>query len=147
MEQQNIASPLYRLEARKHGRDGLELVLWQLPCAATPQLAKPLRLAGLHGRNLDLVETYVRRRLHRAGLDVNPEGDKVQQLTPDEDLALYLGLLFRLLAPMRSAERIRQVTRSLEELNHGEAAYWLGMALHRKNPRRVLGALRLLLTA
>jgi hypothetical protein len=28
-----------------------------------------------------------------------------------------------------------------------EAAYWLGMAVHRKNPRRVLTALRILLTA
>ena len=28
-----------------------------------------------------------------------------------------------------------------------EAAYWLGMAMHRKNPRRVLAALRLLLSA
>ncbi|KKZ14067.1 MAG: hypothetical protein TH68_05770, partial [Candidatus Synechococcus spongiarum 142] len=26
-------------------------------------------------------------------------------------------------------------------------AYWLGMAMHRKNPRRVLAALRLLLSA
>lgn len=28
-----------------------------------------------------------------------------------------------------------------------EAAYWLGMAMHRKKPRRVLAALRLLLSA
>jgi len=27
-----------------------------------------------------------------------------------------------------------------------EAAYWLGMAMHRVNPRRVLSALRMLLT-
>ena len=27
-----------------------------------------------------------------------------------------------------------------------EAAYWLGMAMHRKHPRRVLMALRILLT-
>jgi hypothetical protein len=27
-----------------------------------------------------------------------------------------------------------------------EASYWLGMALHRSHPRRVLAALRLLLT-
>lgn len=26
-----------------------------------------------------------------------------------------------------------------------DAAYWLGMAMHRKNPRRVLTALRILL--
>jgi hypothetical protein len=28
-----------------------------------------------------------------------------------------------------------------------EAAYWLGMAMHRKNSRRVLAELRLLLSA
>ena len=34
----------------------------------------------------------------------------------------------------------------IEAMNKEEAAYWLGMAMHRKNPRRVLMALRFLLT-
>jgi len=35
----------------------------------------------------------------------------------------------------------------IEEMGREEAAYWLGMAMHRKNPRRVLAALRLLMSA
>jgi hypothetical protein len=63
-----------------------------------------------------------------------------------EDLALLLGLLFRTLAPMRSRENMRAVAEGIEGMGREEAAYWLGMAMHRKNPRRVLTALRYLLT-
>jgi hypothetical protein len=63
----------------------------------------------------------------------------------DEDLALNLGLLFRVLAPMRSRKNMRQVTDGIEAMGREEAAYWLGMAMHRKYPRRVLMALRYLL--
>jgi hypothetical protein len=35
----------------------------------------------------------------------------------------------------------------LEAMAREEAAYWLGMAMHRKNPRRLLAALRFLLNA
>jgi hypothetical protein len=38
------------------------------------------------------------------------------------------------------------VAEGVEAMGREEAAYWLGMAMHRKNPRRVLGALRILLT-
>jgi hypothetical protein len=31
-------------------------------------------------------------------------------------------------------------------MERAEAGYWLGMAMHRRNPRRVLTALRFLLT-
>ena len=34
-----------------------------------------------------------------------------------------------------------------QAMGREEAAYWLGMAMHRKHPRRVLTALRFLLTA
>ena len=34
----------------------------------------------------------------------------------------------------------------IDNMGCEEAAYWLGMAMHRKNPRRVLTALRVLLT-
>jgi hypothetical protein len=36
--------------------------------------------------------------------------------------------------------------RGIEAIAREEAACWLGMAAHRKNPRRVLAALRLLLS-
>jgi hypothetical protein len=63
-----------------------------------------------------------------------------------EDLALILGLLFRALAPMRDGDRMRTVPQGIEAMGHQERAYWLGMAVHRKNPRPVLTALRFLLT-
>ena len=64
----------------------------------------------------------------------------------DEELALILGLLFRTLAPMRNRDNMRQVYEGIEKMGREEAAYWLGMAVHRTNPRRVLTALRVLLT-
>ena len=64
-----------------------------------------------------------------------------------EDVALTLGLLFRALAPMRSRDNLRNVVEGIEQMGKEEAAYGLGMAMHRKNPRRVLSALRMLLTA
>ena len=72
--------------------------------------------------------------------------DKTQAWTIDEDLALNLGLLFRVLAPMRNLDRIRQVADGVDEMSREESGYWLGMAMHRKHPRRVLAALRMLLT-
>jgi hypothetical protein len=64
-----------------------------------------------------------------------------------EEVALTLGLLFRALAPMRSLDNLRNVVEGIEQMGKEEAAYWLGMAMHRKNPRRVLSALRMLLTS
>lgn len=146
MNETHFPRPLYQLQARTHGMDDLELTLWELPCAATPHITKPVRIAGLKGRNLALVESMILRRLHRAGIRIAPLGSMVQRFAVDEELALNLGLLCRVLAPMRHAERMRLVALRIEAMNPAEAAYWLGMAMHRKNPRRVLCALRLLLT-
>jgi hypothetical protein len=71
---------------------------------------------------------------------------QVQGYNIPEELALTLGLLFRVLAPMRSRPRMRQVAEGVEAMEKEEASYWLSMAIHRKNPRRVLTALRYLLT-
>jgi hypothetical protein len=57
-----------------------------------------------------------------------------------------MGLMFRVLAPMRNRENMRCCAEGIELMGKEEAAYWLGMAMHRKNPRRVLMALRCLLT-
>ena len=64
----------------------------------------------------------------------------------DEDLALFLALLFKVLAPMRDRNNIRYVVQGIEAMEKEEAAYWLGMVLYRKRPSRVLAALRTLLT-
>jgi hypothetical protein len=70
----------------------------------------------------------------------------VEQTFPlPEEWALRLALLFRALAPMRNRDNIGLCAEAILAMPHEEAAYWLGMALHRKNPRRVLMALRCLL--
>ena len=51
------------------------------------------------------------------------------------------------LAPMRNRDNMRLVADGIEAMGKEEAGYWLGMSVHRKNPRRVLTALRILLTA
>jgi hypothetical protein len=58
---------------------------------------------------------------------------------------LNLGLLFRAMASMRKLERIRRDADGIDAMTREEAGYWLGMAVHRKSPRRVLAALRMLL--
>lgn len=138
--------PRYELRARRHGPGDTELEIWQLPSAATPNIQSPSRLAGLRGRNLELVEHRVIRRLKEAGvrIDILPIEGIGSPIA--EDAALRLALLFRTLAPMRSREAMRLVAEGIEGMGREEAAYWLGMAVHRKNPRRVLTALRIIMT-
>ena len=137
--------PKYELWARSYGPDNIELEVWQLPSAGTPHIKQPLRIAGLHGRNLSLVEHRVLRRLAKVGIKLGKLSADVSKYPLDEDLSLNLGLLFRVLAPMRSRQNMLMVTDGIEAMGHEEAAYWLGMAMHRKYPRRVLMALRFLL--
>ena len=141
------STPRYELRVRRHGPADAEYAIWQMPAPASPQITAPLRIAGLRGRNLELVEHRVLRRLARAG--IRPGGAVARQPRGHplrEDTALLLGLLFRALAPMRNRENMRAVSEGIEHMEHEEAAYWLGMAMHRRQPRRVLKALRVLLT-
>jgi hypothetical protein len=137
------------------------LEIWQMPAVATPHLRVPARVAGLTGEALELVEHRIFKQLQRAGLrihslqpplkavngkesSVSRFGTRAYVIT--EDLALTLGLLCRALAPMRNRARMRAVAQGIEAMHRDEAGYWLSMAMHRKNPRRVLTALRYLLT-
>ena len=139
--------PQYELRVRRHGPVGTEYEIWQMPASATPQVTSALRVAGLRGRNLELVEHRVLKGLSQSGVKPGWNSDaKKRGYTLTEDLALSLGLLFRTLAPMRSRDNMRAVAGGIEAMGREEAAYWLGMAMHRKNPRRVLMALRFLLT-
>jgi hypothetical protein len=147
--------PQYEVRIRHHGLGDTEIEVWRMPSPATPQLTTPARLAGLRGEALELVEHRVFRQMQRAGLRISslrPTLAKKQVERPvqgyniPEELALTLGLLFRVLAPMRSRPRMRQVAEGVEAMEKEEASYWLSMAIHRKNPRRVLTALRYLLT-
>ena len=141
------SAPQYELRIRRHGPVGAEYEIWQMPATATPQVSSALRVAGLRGRNLDLVEHRVLKRLSQSGIKPGRDVDtRKRGYALTEDLALTLGLLFRTLAPMRSRDNMRAVAEGIEAMGHEEAAYWLGMAMHRKHPRRVLTALRFLLT-
>ena len=141
------SAPQYELRVRRHGPVGTEYEIWQMPATATPQVSSALRVAGLRGRNLDLVEHRVLKRLSQSGIKPGRSMDtRKRGYALTEDLALTLGLLFRTLAPMRSRDSMRAVAEGIEAMGHEEAAYWLGMAMHRKHPRRVLTALRFLLT-
>ena len=141
---------LPRYELRLHVVQGsdYELEIWQLPSTATPRLETAEYVAALKGASLRLIEPRLLKRLARAKINLGHLNlEKIQAWPIDEDLALNLGLLFRVLAPMRNLDRIRQVADGVDEMSREEAGYWLGMAMHRKNPRRVLAALRLLLTS
>ena len=140
--------PRYQLRVRRRGPADADYEIWRLPSPTPSTSARPAerpeRIAGLGRRNLEVVEHRVLKRLARAGIRTGARGERTWDL--DEDLALTLGLLFRALAPMRSLDRMRAVCEGIEAMEREEAAYWLGMAMHRKHPRRVLTALRCLLT-
>ena len=139
-------APIYRLQVLRSPTEGLGLEIWQRPGPSSPHLKEPRYVAGLKGRNLSLVEHRVLRTLKQAGIDLGGlPVDRKRTFPLDEDLALRLGLLFRVLAPMRNRDNMRMVANGVEGMPREEAAYWLGMAMHRKNPRRVLTALRYLL--
>ena len=139
--------PLYELRARGLRSSEVALEIWQLPSSATPRLRSPERVAALKGRALETIETRVLRRLKQAGMQIGAlrRGD-AKKFDLDEEIALGLSLAFRTLAPMRSADRMRKVANGIDKMSREEAGYWMGMAVHRRNPRRVLAALRMLLT-
>jgi len=144
----SMALPRYELRAHYFGPADTQMEVWQLPSPATPAITAPVRIAGLRGRNLELVEHRVTRRLKQAGVSFEQPALRLPRAwSLPEEMALTFGLLFRALAPMRSRDNLRNVVEGIEQMGKEEAAYWLGMAMHRKNPRRVLSALRILLTS
>ncbi|MGB3310733.1 MAG: hypothetical protein WBG32_08535 [Nodosilinea sp.] len=144
---QSNGRPHYELWAESLGASNLQLEVWQLPSTATPHITKPVRIAGLKGRNLALIEHRVLRRLAQRSIALGGlKPQKSKTFVVDEDLALMLGLIFRVLAPMRSRDNMLACMEGIEAMGREEAAYWLGMAMHRKNPRRVLASLRMLMT-
>ena len=146
-QQHDANLPQYELRLKNGKREGFELEIWQNPSPATPRLTAPEYVAGLKGSALRLIEPRLLKRLSRQKVNLGGlKIDRTQAWTIDEDLALNLGLLFRVLAPMRNLDRIRQVADGVDEMSREESGYWLGMAMHRKSPRRVLAALRMLLT-
>src|SRR5207302_1930892 len=94
-------------------------------------------IAGLHGRNLELVENRVLKRLKVAGIDLGGlRKAELRRGRLSEEDALNLGLLFRALAPMRSRDRLRGVVEGIEAMGREEAAY----SLHCSLPMRTVRA-------
>jgi len=142
----NGYAPRYELRATHAGPANNQLEVWQLPSCATPHLRWPRRIAGLGGRNLGLVEHRLVRRLKFTGIDwMQLMRGESKSFDLSEEQALGLGLMFRALAPMRSRSNMLACAAGIEAMGKEEAAYWLGMAMHCKYPRRVLMALRFLL--
>ncbi len=141
------STPRYELRVQRYGPANTEYEIWQLSAIASPNVKFASRVAAIRGRNLELVEHWVLRGLLQAGVKLGRQSDvKKYNYALPEDIALLFGLLFRTLAPMRSRKNMRAVVQGIESMGREEAAYWFGMSMHRKNPRRVLAALRILLT-
>ena len=70
------SAPRYELRVRTHGTSDTEYEIWQLPAPATPHVSAPIRIAGLRGRNLELIEHRVLRRLAGAGIRPGPSADR-----------------------------------------------------------------------
>lgn len=141
--------PHYEVRAHKRGPGDLTLEVWQLPSTATPELQSPHYVGGLSGRNFALVDHRILRQLRQVGIDSGGlrSDDTAAWALDDEHLVLRLGLTFRALAPMRNRTHMRAVAEGIDDMSREEAAYWLGMTMHRRHPRRVLMALRALLVA
>lgn len=139
--------PAYEVRARRIAANELQVEIWQMPSPASPHIHVPVRMAGLAGRNLEINQIRILKKLKDAGIRLEVMPIEGLRAPIREDAALRLALLFRTLAPMRSRAAMVHVAEGIEAMAREEAAYWLGMAVHRKNPRRVLTALRILLTA
>jgi hypothetical protein len=138
--------PVYALRRKSHKGGDYVLEIWQLPSPATPRLDAPEHVGSLRGTPLRLLEARLAKRLTRAGINISAGAAERERRWPlDEEQALAMGLLFRALAPMRNLDRIRLVEEGIEAMSREEAGYWLGMTMSRKNPRRVLAALRILM--
>ncbi len=138
--------PQYALRVKAE-RTGWTMAVWQLPSAATPAIAEPVLAGSLAGEPLRFLEARLLRRLSR--LRIQPARllpGQEREWPLDEDAAVGMALLFRAVAPMRNLDRIGQVADAIEAMSREESGYWLGMAMYRERPRRVLAALRLLLT-
>ena len=140
-------TPQYELRMIVESTSVWRLEIWQVPSQATPRLKAPEQVATLRGSGLRMIENRLLKRLAKEKIVLGSlKPGKTKRWPLDEEMALSLGLLFRVLAPMTNLDRIRQVADGIEKMSREETGYWLGMALHRDYPRRVLASLRILLT-
>src|SRR4051812_20722644 len=86
------SAPVFEVRMVRHGVSDTEVEVWQLPSAASPQVVVPVRMAGLRGRNLDLIEHRVLKLLRQAGVSFAPMSVRKEAYALGEDDALRLGL-------------------------------------------------------
>jgi len=134
-EEYSANLPRYELRLRVLKASDFVLEVWQLPSSATPRLTAPEYVAGLKGSALRFIEPRLLKRLSRSKINLGTmNAEKTRAWKIDEDLALNLGLLFRVLAPMRNLDRIRQVADGVDETGpphqnrrtgtNGESGIW-----------------------
>jgi hypothetical protein len=142
------AAPCYEFRLAASERGEYEYSIWRSYSRAGLVTEGGEQIGVVRGEAARIIENRVIRQLTRARVNLGPVrlGEN-RQWSIEEDRALTLGLLFRVLAPMRNPERIREIAERVEEMSREEAGYWLGMSIYRQNSRRVLAALRLLLTS
>lgn len=141
------AAPRYELRLYRHGPGDSEMRVYRLPIAASED-GEAVFVGGLRGAGLERFEPRILRILRQHGVRLGPGAPgrrNVQGL--DEETALVLGLLFRTLAPMRNRDYMQACVDGIERMGREEAAYWLGMVMHRRKPRQILQALRIVLNA
>lgn len=85
-------------------------------------------MAGLAGRNLEINQIRILKKLKDAGIRLEVMPIEGLRSPIREDAALRLALLFRTLAPMRSRSAMVHVAEGIEAMAREEAAYWLGMS-------------------
>src|SRR5438270_11115807 len=93
--------PVYEMRATGLSGSDIEIAIWQVPSPATPRLHQPERTAALSGRPWRMIEARALKRLKNAGINIATirKGQTIS-FQIDEDLALNIALLFRLIAPM-----------------------------------------------
>ena len=110
----NLSKPHYQLKVQKLPGSDLSLEIWQLPSPATPHLKNPKRVAGIKGRNFALIEHRLLRQLKQININLTSlQRGKVKDFDLDEEQALKIGLMFRVLAPMRNRKICAVVLREL----------------------------------
>lgn len=140
-------TPRYEIRLYRHGPGDSEMRIFRLPMPGA-ESHDSVFVGGLRGASLERFEPRILRFLRERGIRlgaIEPGKRRVEGI--DEESALVLGLLFRTLAPMRNRDNMQACVEGIERMGREEAAYWLGMVMHRRKPRRILQALRIVLNA
>lgn len=139
--------PLFELRVKVLDNNEYEMEIWQIPSPVSPNQFKETKLGRIVGAPFRVLETWLIRKLGKMNVSISlMKKNTNHTFMIKEDHAMFLTLLFLSLTSLRKVERIREVAMGVESLTYEESSYWVAMALHKKKPRRVLAALRMLLS-